>query len=151
MAKNIMQNDPHGPFGQIDQLTFGERVALAAASVAIHELPLFLQQASDAADMQDMLVDPSRCWRGGFILEKALAIFNSYSGIPVKFLNELGDADSSDLFRHGCEELIARAIEQSKISASGDQHFDNGTIVTSASSPSIDAESDGQSEPSRKS
>jgi exodeoxyribonuclease-1 len=44
------KENPLGPFGYVDELTLGERVALAAASMAIHELPFFLQQGSDAAD-----------------------------------------------------------------------------------------------------
>ena len=42
--------------------------------MAIHELPFFQQHGSHAADMQAaMLVDPTSCGRGGYILAKALA------------------------------------------------------------------------------
>ena len=83
MAKTstAKKENPLGPFGYVDELTLGERVALAAASMAIHQLPFFLQEASDAADMQKMLVDPSSCGRGGYILGKALNIFNTFSKI----------------------------------------------------------------------
>ncbi|MCG2629719.1 hypothetical protein L6654_24145 [Bradyrhizobium sp. WYCCWR 13023] len=61
-------------------LTLGERVALAAASLAIQRLPSVLQQASDAYDMQEMLINPSSCSRGAYILAKAWSIFNSFCG-----------------------------------------------------------------------
>jgi hypothetical protein len=118
--------------GYLDEpLTLGERVALAAASMAIHELPYFLQMDSYAADMQAMLVDPSSCYRGKFILGQALAIFNSFSAWREGELDRIdgkGKYDQDHL--EACERFIARAIEQSKISANkSHRHFDNGEIV----------------------
>jgi hypothetical protein len=60
------------PMAVIGQLTLGEKVALAAASLAIQRLPSVLQQASNAYDMQAMLVDPSSVGRGRYILGQAL-------------------------------------------------------------------------------
>jgi hypothetical protein len=110
----------------VEDLTLGERVALAAASMAIHNLPFSLQQDSDAADMQAMLVDPTSCGRGGYILAKALAIFDSFSDLPPVALDKI-DVTVEELL--GCEKLIARAVEQGKVSDSGD-YFDNSEIVT---------------------
>jgi hypothetical protein len=126
------ENDnPLGPLGYVDELTLGERVALAAASMAIHQLPGFLQQSSDAADMQAMLVDPSSCSRGRYILAKALDIFSSFSGFREGALDEIdGSGKSDQYFVEGCEKFIARAIEQGKVSNSDNQYFDNGEIVT---------------------
>jgi hypothetical protein len=133
------KENPLGPFGYVDELTLGERVALAAASMAIHELP-FLQQGSDAADMQAMLVDPLSCGRGGYILAKALAIFNSFSGFREGALDDVdGKSNSGRYFLEGCEKFIARAIEQGKVSNSDNQYFDNGEIVTFEPKPSTPA------------
>ena len=140
MAKTstAKKENPLGPFGYVDELTLGERVALAAASMAIHELPFFLQQGSDAADMQAMLVDPSSCGRGGYILAKALAIFNSFSGFREGALDDIdGKGKSGRYFLEGCEKFIARAIEQGKVSNSDTQYFDNGEIVTFEPEPHL--------------
>jgi len=111
MAKTstAKKENPLGPFGYVDELTLGERVALAAASMAIHELPSFLQQGSDAADMQAMLVDPSSCGRGGYILAKALAIFNSFSGFREGALDDIdGEGKSDKYFLEGCEKSLVQ-------------------------------------------
>jgi hypothetical protein len=112
-------------------LTLGERVALAAASMAIHQLPIFLQQASNAADMQQMLIDPFSCGRRGYILGQALTIFNSFSGWREGALDKVdGKGKSHEYYLEGCKKFIARAIEQGKVSSSDHQYFDNGEIVT---------------------
>lgn len=126
----VKKENPLGPLGYVDELTLGERVALAAASMAIHNLPGFLQQASDAADMQAMLVDPSSCGRGGYLLGKALAIFNSFSGFREGALDNIDGKGKSKHFLEGCEKLIARAIEEGKVSNSDNQMFDNGEVIT---------------------
>jgi hypothetical protein len=140
MAVPVNQHDPLGP---VTQLTLSERLALAAASIAIHELPSFLQQASDAADMQTMLVDPSKCYRGGFILAEALGIFYSYSGWRRAALDTIEvKGESARELRQECEKFIARAVEQSKISGGDECYFDNGNIVAweheQAASPNQD-------------
>lgn len=81
--------------------------------------------------MQAMLVDPACCGRGGYILSKALAIFNSFSGFREGALDDIdGKGKSDQYFIEGCEKFIARAIEQGKVSNSDNQYFDNSEIVT---------------------
>jgi hypothetical protein len=101
-----------------------------------HELPFFLQQGSDAADMQAMLVDPSSCGRGGYILAKASAIFNSFTGFREGALDDIDGAGKSDrYFFEGCEKLIARAIEQGKVSNSDTQYLTTARLSRLSRSP----------------
>ena len=95
------------PMTIIGPLTLCEKVALAAASVAIQHLPLALQQASNAHDMRAMLVDPSSVGRGKYILRQALHIFNSFGFRP-------GGIDEGTLdpeMREDFEKFIAEAIK----------------------------------------
>ncbi|MET4374578.1 hypothetical protein ABIA99_007307 [Bradyrhizobium sp. LB12.1] len=128
MTKSEIKPDL-GSFGPIMILTLEERVALAAASIAIHSLPHFLQQASDAADMQAMLVDPSCCWRGGYILSKALTIYRSFSGFREGGVDHI-ESEGKTHFITECEKLISRALKQGKVSNSDDRVFDHGDVVT---------------------
>ena len=96
------------PMAITGPLTLGEKVALAAASLAIQRLPSALQQASNAYDMQAMLVDPSSVRRGGYILGQALHIFNSFSGFQPRAIDNrtLDPATRKDF-----DKLIAEAIK----------------------------------------
>jgi hypothetical protein len=85
-----------------------------------------------------MLVDPSSCGRGGYILAKALDIFNSFSGFPEGALDEIsGKGKSDQYFLEGCEKFIARAIEQGKVSNGDSQYFDSGEIITFEPEPGL--------------
>jgi len=114
-------------FGIVEELTLSERTALAAASMAIYNLPGFMQQASNAADMQAMLVDPRACGRGGYIVAQAMSILNSFSGWNASVLDEIDDKSKIE----ACEKLIARAIEQGTVPFGGSEHFDSGKIIAS--------------------
>ena len=89
-------------------LSLGEKIALAAASLAIQRLPSALQQASNAYDMQAMLVDPSSVGRGVYILGQALHVFNSFSGFQPGAIDKptLDAATRTDF-----EKFIAEAIK----------------------------------------
>ena len=81
-----MTQEPKSPMAIIRPLTFGEKLALAAASLAIQGLPSDLQQASNAYDMQAMLVDPSSVGRGQYILCQAFHVSIRFSGFSSKRL-----------------------------------------------------------------
>jgi hypothetical protein len=51
-----------------------------------------------------------------------------FAGFREGALDEIDSKGKS--FIEGCEKLIARAIEQGKVSNSDNQYFDNGEIVT---------------------
>jgi len=89
-------------------LTLVEKVALAAASFAIQRLPSALQQASNAYDMQAMLVCPSSVGRGKYILGQALRIFNAFSGFQPGAIDE-GTLHPET--REDFEKFIAKAIK----------------------------------------
>lgn len=103
-----MQKSRTNPCEITRRLTVGQRVALAAASLAIQRLPLILRQASNAYDMQSMLVDPSSVGRGTYILAQASHIFNSLSGFRVEAIdNGAFRAETKEHFNT----LIAEAIK----------------------------------------
>jgi hypothetical protein len=96
------------PMAIIGPLTLGEKVALAAASLAIQRLPSDLQQASNAYDMQTMLVNPSSVGRGKYILGQAFHIFDSFSGFQPGAIDEGTLAPET---REDFEKFIAEAIK----------------------------------------
>lgn len=107
-----MTQEPKSPMAIIRPLTFGEKLALAAASLAIQGLPSDLQQASNAYDMQAMLVDPSSVGRGQYILCQAFHIFNSLFGFQLEAIDQdaLHAATGED-----CDKLIAEAIKAHEV------------------------------------
>ena len=108
------------PMAIFGPLTLGEKVALAAASLAIQRLPSALQQASNAYDMQAMLVDPSTVWRGTYILGQALHIFNSFSGFQPGAIDK-GTLDPA--MRKDFDKFIAEAIKAHEAEVAEDEIF----------------------------
>jgi hypothetical protein len=110
-------------------LTLGDRVALAAALTAIHQLPLVMQQASNAHDMGEMLIDPARCWRAGYILAQARHICESYTDGWISALDDDENNLSADHVRE-IEKFINRVIEHHKQEADDDNAvWDQGVLV----------------------
>ncbi len=111
------------------ELTLGERVALALASVAIHGLPSWAQQASNAYDMQCMLIDPASVGRGPFILNQAIEIAELIKGGMGYFIPRIDEFEHAppDKFtartRADLDALIAKAIEQQALFDKGYFHF----------------------------
>jgi hypothetical protein len=93
------------------------------ASSVVHHLPFFLQQANAAAYMQAMLVDSSPRSRGGYVLAKALGIFNSFS-TSMRCTRRHRDGKSDKSFLERCEKLMARPIKQDKLSKSSNQQLE---------------------------
>ena len=115
-----MTQEPKSPMAIIRPLTFGEKLALAAASLAIQGLPSDLQQASNAYDMQAMLVDPSSVGRGQYILCQAFHIFDSLFGFQLEAIDQdaLHVATGED-----CDKLIAEAIKAHEVENCGGRSF----------------------------
>ncbi|MCG2628852.1 hypothetical protein L6654_19640 [Bradyrhizobium sp. WYCCWR 13023] len=108
-TKTAANDNEVSPFAIDRALTLGEKVALASASLSIQRLPLCLQQASNAYDMQAMLVKPSSVWRGVYILAQAEGIFESYSGWQPASIGDGSDLNPKT--RAALEAFVKEAIK----------------------------------------
>ena len=103
-------------------LTLGEKVALAAASLAIKRLPGCLQQSSNAYDMQAMLIDPASVWRGAYILAQARSIFGSFSGWRPDAIED--GVDLHPKHREDFESFIQEAIKAHEAEIAEDEAWE---------------------------
>lgn len=93
------------------KLKLSDKVALAVAARAIHQLPSHLQQKSNARDMINMLRGNSNSTlRDAYILRQAHRMLVGLSEWPTPYENFLDQADQN--IKAQCEKVIEEAMVQ---------------------------------------